>query len=220
MKFFLTLIMVSCSFAALAQDAEEPSLFPELSGFSVTQQPAVQTNDAIDETEKKEEDVSEDEITANEEDLFKEPENPTVTTEEPTNETEEEEEEEEEESEEDEKEQHIYIVVDDVKATLTPNRNASFCSAAFAVANGLKKELKAFSGSFTVGSMTKEFKFTNVPKEQAAAAKYMFVGTSCEEILNPPSYTIQTCQVDGWSEKKCKDKVQFVPIPKQENTLE
>jgi len=217
MKFFLGLIMVSCSFAALAQNAEEPSLFPELSGFATTQQPAVQTNDTVVETEKEEEDFSEDEIITEEEDLFKETETPTVATEEPTNETKDSAE---EEDEEDEKEQYIYIVVDDVKATLTPNRNASFCSAAFAVANGLKKELKAFSGSFTVGSMTKEFKFTNVPKEQAAAAKYMFVGTSCEEILNPPSYTIQTCQVEGWSEKKCKSKVQFVPIPKQENTLE
>lgn len=218
MKFFLSLIMVSCSFAALAQSTEEPSLFPELTGFAVAKPANQTTNDIIEVTEenKNTEDISGGEILPEEEDLFKKTETTPVQSEETTESTEEET----EENEENEEEQHIFIVIDDVKATLTPNRNTSFCSAAFAVANGLKKELKAFSGTFTIGSMTKEFKFANIGKEQASAAKYMFVGTSCEEILNPPAYTIQTCQVEGWSEKKCKSKVEFVPIPKQEDSLE
>ena len=55
-----------------------------------------------------------------------------------------------------------YIIIDDVKATLTPNRNASFCTATFAVINTLKKEVKAFSGSFTVGKLSKKFSFNNI----------------------------------------------------------
>ena len=216
MKYFLSLIMVSCSFAALAQNAEEASLFPELSGL-VSAAPAAQTDiDAVVSDEEEEETISsQEEEASSEEDLFKTEETIPQAQEDTESTTEEGSEE-----EDDEKEQHIYIVIDDVKATLTPNRNASFCSAAFAVANGLKKEIKDFSGNFTIGSMTKEFKFSNIAKEQASAAKYMFVGTSCEEILNPPAYTIKTCQVEGWSEKKCKSKVQFVAIPKQEDTLE
>jgi len=190
MKYFLSLIMVFCSFAALAQNTEEAPLFPELSGL-VTGAPAAQTDiDSVASDEEEGEAISsQEEESSSEEDLFK-TEETIPQTQEGTETTAEEESEEEEE--EDEKEQHIYIVIDDVKATLTPNRNASFCSAAFAVANGLKKEIKDFSGNFTIGSMTKEFKFSNVGKEQASAAKYMFVGTSCEEILNPPANTIKT----------------------------
>ena len=64
--------------------------------------------------------------------------------------------------------------------------------------------------------MTKKFNINNLQKGQAAGAKYMFVGTSCEQILNPPQLEIRTCEVEGWSEKKCKGKVKYVQIPQNE----
>lgn len=222
MKFFLSLMVLSCSCIALAQSTEEPSLFPTLSGFTDEETVTKTDNDTIGVKEQTETISSSNETILEEEteeDLFKEPAPPQLNQTEVTPETGKETVEEEEDNDDD-KQQRIYITIDDVQATLTPNRNASFCSAAFAVVNGLKKELKAFSGNFTIGSMTKEFKFNNVAKEQAAALKYMFIGTSCEEILNQPAYTITKCEVEGWSEKKCKNKVQFIAIPKQENTLE
>ena len=207
MKLFLTLILASCSLVAFAQTSDENALFPELSRFSGSS--SKQEEDPDLKTEKQ--DVSDSqsaEEKSDGEDLFAKKE----TVLESADKTEPEEEKEEEEGEDDE--HFIFISFADVKATLTPNRNASFCFASFIALNHLKKELKSFSGDFTIGSMTKQFKFYNVEKERIAGAKYTFVGTSCEEILNPPSYNITTCQVDGWSEKKCKSKVRFVPVPK------
>ena len=68
--------------------------------------------------------------------------------------------------------------------------------------------------------MTKQFKFNNIEKEQAGASKYTFVGTACEQIVNEPAYTIETCQVEGWSEKKCKEKVEFLKLQREDVTLE
>ena len=221
MRLFLGLMLVSCAFQALAQEVDDPPLFPEFSNFQASKEKPA--DEIVSKEEKSDENLIVDSDIDNEklkQDLF---EVSTPTSESPNTEnssTSPETMEEEEESEkEEDKDRKIYLFIDGVKATLTPNRNASFCTAVFAVANRLKKPLKAISGTFTVGSMTKQFSFTNIAKEGASGLKYTFIGTSCEEILNEPAYTVKKCQIEGWSEKKCKNKVEFVPIPKEENHL-
>ena len=200
MKRVFFMIFISYSITTLAQTGEGESLFPELDDFA-----SASNTISTAETEKT---PSDTEQTDPEDDLFAEKTDSSahMPSKEDTI----------EETDQDDQGQYIYIALDDIKATLTPNSNASFCSAAFIVANGLKREIISFTGTFTVGSMTKEFKFDHIEKEQAAGSKYTFVGNSCAEILNPPAYTIQNCQVEGWSEEKCKKKVAFVAIPKEE----
>ena len=190
--FFITLVFYAVT--TLAQTGEEESLFPELDDFGSS------SNTIATPEEETPSDIGQD-LFAQKIDFSVRAPSQEGTA---------------EETDQDDKGQCIYIALDDINATLTPNSNASFCSAAFVVANGLKKEIISFSGTFTVGSMTKEFKFDHIEKEQAAGSKYTFVGNSCAEILNPPAYTIQTCQVEGWSEEKCKKKISFIAVPKEE----
>ena len=206
MRLILGLLFLSCSLEAYAQ---VESLFPELAEFTSNEEEQVIFE------EQPSENASEEVVEiSEEEDLFQQkmdieqPENTPSSEEAPP------------EEEEDTGEQYILLAVDDIQATLTPNRNASFCSAVFAIANTLKKELKSFTGSFTIGTTTKEFTFSNLKKNQAAASKYLYVGTSCEQILNPPQLNIKTCQVDGWSEKKCKEKVKFIQPSQNKPTVE
>ena len=214
MKLFLILALLSSSSIVLAQESEEPSLFPELSAYkNETSEkaaiPTIQNDDLsnnISDAEKPDSAIEEDLFAPSqqEDDSLK---NVPQKQEEPK---------EEEEEEEDDQKQQIVMTLNDVKATLTPNRNASYCSAVFAVANGLKKELKAFAGTITIGKSTKKFNFQNIAKQNVFASKYLFLGNACEQILDEPKIDIQKCQVENWSEKKCKEKIIFIPIPKNE----
>ena len=209
MRFILSLLFLSYAVGASAQ---EESLFPELAGLSSTikeQESSEENSEVINESVEMDQ---VEEPLSNEEDLFQ-PKEDLIEAEVITDV-------EDVSKEEEDKEQYILWTLDDIKATLTPNRNASFCSATFAVANTLRKELKSFSGTFTVGDMTKKFDIKNLKKERGVVSKYMFVGTSCEQILNPPLLDIEKCQVDGWSEKKCKEKVKFIQTSQDKAPIE
>ncbi len=220
MKLFLILALLSNSCIALAQSSTEESLFPELAAFST------QDYKKLDEQSRntiiipKEEQLQNDQEQLPEEDQIDEKnlfeENAAEPVQESIPSTEEENQ---NEDQEDDEQQNIIVTINDIDATLTPNREASFCSANFVVGNGLKKEIKSFSGTFTIGTVTKKFSFKNIAKRNVFAKKYIFIGTSCEQITNEPQLVIESCQVEGWSEKKCKSKVQFVPLPKDLDTL-
>lgn len=200
MRLILILLLLSCSFSTFAQ---EESLFPELDELNYSKTTSDETvesqsNDIIiAESEESENSI-------NKQDLFQKTEESVQDTVEPKPE--------ENAKEEDDKDKYILWTIDNVNATITPNPVTSYCSASLGIFNMLGKELKEFSGSFTFGDMTKEFKFSNLAKEKASGYKYMFVGTACEQILNIPELNIKTCKVDGWSEKKCKEKVKYLQL--------
>ncbi len=219
MKLFLILASLSISCIALAQNSTEDSLFPELSGFSTANYKKLDAQSketvVIPNEESSEANVEPplDKSVTEDEDLFTKQDTPESVQDsiDPMEEI--------EESEEDDNQQKIVLTITDIHATLTSNRNASFCSATFVIGNALKKEIKSFSGDFTIGSVTKKFLFKNIAKQNVFAKKYVFTGTSCEQITNEPKLDIQSCQVEGWSEKKCKEKVQFVPVPKEQDMI-
>ena len=212
MRYFLTLLLLSSSFSVFAQSSEETPLFPELNVIKsedteiseengeLTEENAQESSVISDDTGIEEEVSSSDEISEEEGILADE--------------------EKIEEEEEKETPQYIFWTVDDVQATLAPNRNGSFCSLAFLVSNQTKKKLEKFSGTFTIGEMQKKFNFSGVNKGESVVSRYTFVGTSCEKILDPPEINIQKCKMENWSEKKCKSKVKFVSLPNSENSLE
>ena len=41
---------------------------------------------------------------------------------------------------------------------------------------------------------------------------FFIVGESCEQVLVTPPVEITTCQVSEWSDKKCRSKIEIVPI--------
>ena len=227
MKSFLVLLLVFCTFKSMAQ-TENSSLFPELTigtaentikSEEVKTEETAQveeqatTDESIESTDtasKTEEEVKE------EEDLFTNSDAKTNSEEEATQE----ENTEEDAEEEEEDEQHIYLTVDNVNATLAPDRDASFCTASLVIVNGLKKDLKKISGNFTIGEMTKDFSFTNLPVGQSDAMKYVFIGRSCERILDAPLINVLQCQVKDWTEKKCKSKVVFIQQQSSDNVVE
>lgn len=216
MKLFLIFALLSFPYMVFGQ---EDSLFPELSKLSSSDHKESdklpQNTITIPQNENFEEDsLDENSETVIQEDSLFEPDINSSTTDDEAKR--EKEGEGEEENDDEDKEQHTYLFIDNAKATLTPIRNASFCTADFIAANKLKKELKQISGTFTIGEMQKNFIFNNIPVNTAAGAHYTFVGTSCEQILNAPKVEVNTCQVDGWSEKKCLDKIMFLAIPKQD----
>ena len=216
MRFLFILMMLVYSVNnVLAQNSEEPLLFPELSAFDDASQRPKQGEKVETEGQTGESDIPDFEVSKiQDKDLFADKKEDFTPPEEKDIQQKQ------EDDEEDDRGQDILLLVDDVRATLTPSRDASFCFASWKMMNNLKKTVKTLSGSLTIGTMTKEFKFTNVEKGRMGEEKYTFLGTSCEKILDPPEYTVQTCEVEGWSEKKCKNKIKFVPISKEENTFE
>ena len=226
MKSFLALLLIFCAFESSAQT--EDSLFPE---FTIDSAPTekkthekLTTESETKEAVKEQEEIAESETsdsseenTTKEEDLFTDSSNSEENSEETTTPPAEENPEAEEEEDE---EQHIYLTVDNVNATLAPDRNASFCTASLVVFNGLKKDLKKISGKFTIGNMEKDFSFTNLPVQQSDAMKYVFIGKSCERILDDPLIAVLKCQVKDWTEKKCKSKVLFVSQKSSDDVIE
>ena len=221
MKLFLILASLSISYIALAQNSTEDSLFPELSAFSTSNYKKLDAQSkeavAIPNGESSEANVEPllEEFVTEDEDLFSK-QDTTESVQDNINSVEETEEPEEDDND---NQQKIVLTITDINATLASNRDASFCTATFVVGNALKKEIKSFSGDFTIGSVTKKFLFKNIAKQNVFAKKYVFTGTSCEQITNEPKLDIQSCQVEGWSEKKCKEKVQFIPIPKEQDVI-
>ena len=213
MRYFLTLLLVSSSLAVLAQSPRnEASLFPELNvikpeNTTSNEEIILKKTDELLEKDQSSQDTSDD---IEEEDLFVEPEEkPTIENKEK-----------EPKEEDDGIPTAIVWNIDGVQATLTPNRNSSFCSCLFGVYNYTKKKLEKFSGTVTIGGMRKKFNFSGIGKKQLKVSRYTFIGTACEKILDPPEINVQKCQIEGWTEKKCKSHVLFVPLPDSRNNLE
>ena len=209
MRSFLAFLILTTSIAGMAQE----SLFPEYSGIIEEEENQAITDENIEKIFEEEniEELDKKEV-SDEVDLFqeketKQPEKPVVAEEKEPEETEE------------EKKQKIEIGVVEANSTLTPNRNMSFCSVKFAVENKTKKEITNISGNFTIGSYTKQFKFSKVGKGAKKDEDFYFVGDSCEQVLSMPAIEITKCQVLDWSEKKCRSKVQIISVVADENTF-
>ena len=209
---FLCLLAMGSS--VLAQETAEPFLFPELANIKEKQDVSAVSEENI--TSDEVVDVVETEPTPNEEndieteDLFREAE------ETPTEEVQETVEEEDEENDENGK---IFFMIPDVDATITSNKAVSYCTFTLVVENDLKKDLKKISGTLRIGTAEKKFNFSNLSRNGGLAGfEYMLIGASCEKVLDPPVINVTTCQVDGWSEKKCKEKVTYTSLT-NENTL-
>ena len=217
MRYFLTLLLLSSSLTVFAQSSNEASLFPELNAIKpndVTNDPKTTLKE---DGELLDADIDMESLMA-ENDLIEANLNLLAESEEES--TEETSEEEGKEEGDDGIPPAIVWNIDDVQATLTPNRNSSFCSCLFGVFNYTKKKLEKFSGTITIGGMRKKFNFSGIDKKQLKVARYTFVGTPCEKILDQPEINVQKCQVEGWTEKKCKSHVLFVPFPDSRNNLE
>ena len=214
MRSFLAFLILTTAMAGMAQE----SLFPEFSEIlDAEENQTVENAEEIfnEESSLEESQTTNDEKEISEDvDLFKEKEVQKVETS-PQNE------EKEPEETEEEKKQKIEIGVIEVNSTLAPNRNMSFCSVKFGVENKTKKELNNISGNFTIGTYTKQFKFSKVEKGGKKSEDFYFVGDSCEQekILAIPAIEITKCQIQDWSEKKCRSKVEIISVTMEENSF-
>ena len=199
MKFLLALLLVSCSAVSFAQIAEESSLFPELNVLkSEKSKESVSSEPSAQKENKEEENTT----------VSKEIEQTPVIQDSPKDET----------KDEEEEKQQIGIIFDNIDATLTPNRHGSFCSISLGVFNGTKKELNGFSGVFTIGKSQESFNFSKIKSKEGKGKSYTFIGRDCEMILNTPQTVLQKCQIEGWSEQKCKAAVVIFSSSNSGNT--
>ena len=136
MRYFLTLLLLSSSLTVFAQSSNEASLFPELNAIK----PSDVTNDPKttlkEDGELLDADIDMESLMA-ENDLIEANLNLLAESEEES--TEETSEEEGKEEGDDGIPPAIVWNIDDVQATLTPNRNSSSCSFLFGVFNSTKK---------------------------------------------------------------------------------
>ena len=219
MKFLLTLMLVSCSTIAFAQNSAEPSLFPELDVLKTNTNDKVELNkteatistDNLKEadTNVNEQVIDETNISQNVEKITQ----PAETPQKPTSPSK-------EEGKEEEEEQNILVFLDDIDVTLTPNRSGSFCTAKFGILNNTKKQLKEFSGTLVINQIKKNFDFSNTKSKNGRGESYLFIGRECEQLMDPPELEITKCKIEGWSEKKCKESIAFFATSNQENNIQ
>ena len=210
--FFFLLAGMGTAFAQAQDDAYS---FPDLS-FDFEQE-EITDSQPEEETNGEETDLvlEESEVVENTEEQPSVVENQPVQSEElKTDVTEQNVEEVEEETEEEEEEEKfIYLALNNVKSHMSVIKSVSYCSAEFILYNDTKRVVQEVSGTLGIGDQKKKFEFKNVQPAQPVGLAYQIVGNACESILNVPDIQVEVCKVERMSEKNCKAKLVFVPIP-------
>ena len=78
--------------------------------------------------------------------------------------------------------------------------------------NDTKKVIQEISGTIGIGDQTKDFKFENVQSGESFGWPLQIVGGACDSMLQIPNIQVNVCKMERLSEKKCKEKLLFVPI--------
>ena len=117
-----------------------------------------------------------------------------------------------EEQEEEDPEQRITVYLEDAQATITPNRNFSYCFGVLKFLNTLKRPVLALDIVLKYGSLTASYNVTNLMPQVEQTGSFNLLGDACERILDMPEVTINKCQVEDMDEKTCKKKFEFVPL--------
>lgn len=217
-NIFLFSSLALLSSVCFAQNKEEPSLFPELD-FGVIQAEVESDDVGVTEAENllneqaEIQEETESDVQQNEEET-KQEEIVLVQEEVPESQPETEQEaitEEEEESEED-KEKFIYLALNDIKNYGATIKAVSYCSGYFVLFNDTKKAVQEISGTVGIGDQKKEFKFENVQSGGSVGWPLQIVGAACDSMLQIPDIQIDVCKVERMSDKKCREKLLFIPI--------
>ncbi len=119
---------------------------------------------------------------------------------------------EESEEEEDEKDQKITIYMQDADATITPNRDFSYCFGILKILNTLKKPVQALDVVLNYGGLTTKYNIRNLQPQGEQTGSITLMGRACETILDMPEMTINACKVEDMKEATCKKKVEFLPL--------
>lgn len=106
----------------------------------------------------------------------------------------------------------VRLVLDNVKNTLAPARNFSFCSGTLILENQLPMEIGSVSVRLGFGDQTVNLSFSGVAKKGKQSRSISLNGTACEHILEMPQMEVTGCQIGTLSEKDCKSRVQYIPF--------
>lgn len=213
--FILSMFALTSS-VVLAQTEQEPSLFPELD-FGVIQ--AEVDSDEVSETEaesilEEQQDIQEvltdDVLGQGTEEAVIQEDAVQVDIESAPIEPDEELVEDEETDEE--KEKLIYLALNNIKNYSATIKAVSYCSGYFVLFNDTKKVIQEISGTIGIGDQTKDFKFENVQSGESFGWPLQIVGGACDSMLQIPNIQVNVCKMERLSEKKCKEKLLFVPI--------
>ena len=117
-----------------------------------------------------------------------------------------------EEEDEDSENQYITIYSDNVKATITPNRNFSYCFGEIRFENTLKKPVTEISVDLDYSGIVSSFTVRNLQPKTEKTESLTLVGEACENIMGTPGITIKRCAVPEMAESTCKKKVVFMPL--------
>ena len=213
--FVLSTFMLM-SGVVLAQTEQEPSLFPELD-FGVIQ--AEVDSDEVSETQaesilQEQQDIQGDVTDEVLEQVTEEESVPEEVSQAETESTPVESDEElpEDEETDEEKEKLIYLALNNIKNYAATIKAVSYCSGYFVLFNDTKKVIQEISGTIGIGNQTKDFKFENVQSGESFGWPLQIVGAACDSMLQIPNIQINVCKMERLSEKKCKEKLLFVPI--------
>jgi len=118
-----------------------------------------------------------------------------------------------EEEEDDEEERQIGIFPDDVKSTIVPNNNFSFCSGTLKFVNTLAHRVKRLAVSLNYDGLVVDFDVRNLAAKNGQKSEdLVLLGTACEHILDTPEIEIKACEAEGMEPDACKKKVIFIPL--------
>jgi len=120
--------------------------------------------------------------------------------------------EEEEEEEEEDEEQKITVYMQDAEATITPNRNFSYCYGIIKVLSTMKKPVEALDITLKYGGLSSNYNVRNLVKNNEQTGTITLMGDACEHIMDMPEMTIKTCKIADMEEAACKKKVEFLPL--------
>jgi len=206
-NIILTLSLFTVLSSSVLAQSAEPSLFPDLDIETVE-------DEVISETTAPEENgVTPEVVESNSEEVSEKVVEAEANDGSITDEAVVEEEEAIDEETDEEKDKKVYFALTDMKNTLAAVRSVSFCSGAFVMYNGTDRTVQEISGTFAIGDKTHKFSFPNVEKGQSVGWKFQMVGKACESLLKLPNVQILTCKIKGLSDKKCREKLIFTPIP-------
>ncbi len=116
------------------------------------------------------------------------------------------------EEEEEEENKRIIVYMSDAQATITPNKNFSYCFADLKFRNERKKPVTLLDVNVAYDDYDFNYKINNLVKDADQQESVTLVGTACEKIMDMPSFKVNRCVIEGLSEEACKKKVVFSPI--------
>ncbi len=119
---------------------------------------------------------------------------------------------EEEETEEEKRSAQIRIYSDNVDATITPNRNFSYCFGSIKFYNGLRRVIQNLEVKLTYGDIEANYTIRNLAPKATQEESITLLGTACEVIMEMPAVEVKKCQVPEMEENACKKRVVFVPL--------